>query len=240
MTMEHLKFIDSFFLPFPIRKLSGAFGLTASKSWDPYYFNSMETLKYVGQIPDRSYYGVKYMSVGERSEFLAWYQEQMSEVFDNRRVLESYCQDDVTVLKQACRNFRGEFMRVGNIDVFHQSVIIASACNKVFWKLFLKPHTIGLITTGGYRGNVNYRKKVMMWLVYRAQTDGCDILHGRNGPEYRLPELPNLSVDGYFAETKTLYEFNGCYWHGHTCQPFRDVTTMAGDTLAERYEKTMA
>jgi G:T-mismatch repair DNA endonuclease (very short patch repair protein) len=39
---------------------------------------------------------------------------------------------------------------------------------------------------------------------------------------------------------KTVYEFNGCYWHGHTCQPFRDTPTMAGDTLAERYEKPMA
>jgi G:T-mismatch repair DNA endonuclease (very short patch repair protein) len=53
-------------------------------------------------------------------------------------------------------------------------------------------------------------------------------------------ELSNFSVDGFCAETKTVYEFNGCYWHGHTCQPFRDTPTIAGDTLAERYEKTMA
>jgi hypothetical protein len=37
-----------------------------------------------------------------------------------------------------------------------------------------------------------------------------------------------------------MYEFNGCYWHGPSCQPFRDVPTVAGDTLVERYEKTMA
>jgi hypothetical protein len=49
--MEHLKFIDSIcFLPFPLRKLSGAFGLTASKSWYPHYFNKAENLDYVGQI----------------------------------------------------------------------------------------------------------------------------------------------------------------------------------------------
>jgi len=28
--------------------------------------------------------------------------------------------------------------------------------------------------------------------------------------------------------------------HWHTCQPFRDVATPSGDTLAERYERTMA
>jgi hypothetical protein len=52
MTMEHLKFIDSIcFLPFPLRKLSGAFGLTASKSWYLHYFNTTENPDYVGQIP---------------------------------------------------------------------------------------------------------------------------------------------------------------------------------------------
>ena len=60
-------------------------------------------------------------------------------------------------------------------------------------------------------------------------------MHGRNGREYRLPELPCLSVDGFCEETKTVYEFCGCYWHhGHACLLFRDVATAAGDTLVER------
>jgi hypothetical protein len=81
--MEHLKFIDSIcYLPFPLRKLFGAFGLTASKSWYPHYFNTMENLNYVGQIPDRSYYGEIKMSVGETTEFLASYEYQKSAVFD--------------------------------------------------------------------------------------------------------------------------------------------------------------
>jgi G:T-mismatch repair DNA endonuclease (very short patch repair protein) len=104
----------------------------------------------------------------------------------------------------------------------------------------LKPDTFGLIPTVGNTGNKNYSRKALMWLVYREQTDGCRIRHGRNGREFRLPELPNFSVDGYFSETKTVYEFNGCYWHGHSCQPFRDTPTAADDTLAERYERTMA
>jgi len=37
-----------------------------------------------------------------------------------------------------------------------------------------------------------------------------------------------------------VYEFFGCFWHGHTCQAFRDVSTMSGDTLTERYESTMS
>jgi G:T-mismatch repair DNA endonuclease (very short patch repair protein) len=95
------------------------------------------------------------------------------------------------------------------------------------------PGTIGLIPTGGYTGNVNYSKKALMWLVHRKQTDECNILQGGNGREYRLPDVSNLSVDGSCVETGTVYEFFGCFWHGHTCLHLRDVTTASGQTLAE-------
>jgi hypothetical protein len=134
-------------------------------------------------------------------------QKSSSAIFDNRRVLEQYCQDDVTVLKQTCQAFRREFKEIGNIDVFLESITLASACNKVLQKLFLQPNTIGLIPTGGYSGNVRYSKKAVMWLVYKEQTDGCKILHGRNGREYRLPELPHLSVDGISKDTNTQSQY---------------------------------
>jgi G:T-mismatch repair DNA endonuclease (very short patch repair protein) len=64
-------------------------------------------------------------------------------------------------------------------------------------------------------------------------------MHAGNGREYRLPELPNFSVEGFCEETRIICEFLGCYFHCHTCQPFRDVPTMGKETLAERYERTM-
>ena len=78
-----------------------------------------------------------------------------------------------------------------------------------------------------------------MWLLHIEQMDGCRIMHARNGREYRPPELPKYSVDGYCPETKIMYEFLGCFYHGRTCQPFRDVKMMGGDTLAEIYERTI-
>jgi len=95
-----------------------------------------------------------------RREFPAWYESQKSEpIFDNTRVHESYCWDDVTVLRQTCKGFRLEFMQIGNLEVFLESIIIASACNKVLRKLFLQTDTIGLILTGGYTCNHTYSKK---------------------------------------------------------------------------------
>jgi len=155
-------------------------------------------------------------------------------------VLEQYCQDDVTVLRQACQILRRDFIEIGNFEVFLEALTIASACNKVLRKKFLKPETVGLIPAGGYSANNKYRKKALMWLLRMEQTDGCQIHHARNGREYRPPELPRYSVDGYCRETRTVYEFLRCYYHGCKCQPFRDVKTMGGETLAERYEQTMA
>ena len=76
--------------------------------------------------------------------------------------------------------------------------------------------------------------------MHTEQTDGCQIQHARNGREYRPPELPHYSEYSYCAETRTVYEFLGCYYHGCTCQPFRDVKTLGGQTLAERYEQTLS
>ena len=58
------------------------------------------------------------MKEEERKEFLVWYESQRSETYDNRHVLESYCQVEVTVLRQTCRVFRHEFMQIVHIDVF--------------------------------------------------------------------------------------------------------------------------
>jgi len=122
MRVEHLIFLDSVsFLPFGLRRLSEAFWLTVAKSWYPHYFNARANLDYVVKIPDIA---------SERNEFLSWYEGQKDEEFDNKRFLEAYYQDDVRVLREACRVLRREFIQIGNIDVFLESVTIASACKR--------------------------------------------------------------------------------------------------------------
>ena len=91
-------------------------------------------MDYIGPIPNVSYYGANEIFESERTEFLAWYDCQKDRVFDNRVVLETYCQDNVIVLRQACRMFRRDFAQIGNSDVFQESISIASACKKVLRK----------------------------------------------------------------------------------------------------------
>ena len=65
MEMEDLVCLESvFFLPCALLKLPEAFGLQATKSWYPHYFNTEEYLDYVGTMADISYYGVDEMGEG--------------------------------------------------------------------------------------------------------------------------------------------------------------------------------
>ena len=114
----------------------------------PHYFNTVENLDYVGPMPDISYYGVDEMGGGQREEFQAWYATRKSHSFHYKRILEAYCQDDLTVVRLACRVFRREYLQIGYIEVFLESLTFASSCNKVLRRWFLKPDTIGLIPMG--------------------------------------------------------------------------------------------
>jgi hypothetical protein len=61
-----------------------------------------------------------------------------------------------------------------------------------------------LISAGCFTDSANYKRKAIMWLIHREQTVNCQILHERTSREFRLPELPRLSVDGYCPNTKAL------------------------------------
>ena len=43
-----------------------------------------------------------------------------------------------------------------------------------------------------------------MGLLHMEEMDDSKIMHARNGREYRLPELPRFSVDGY-CQKHALY-----------------------------------
>ena len=132
------------------------------------------------------------MGEEERRYFLAWYKSHKSKdpIFDNTRVLEPYCQDDVTVLRQPCRVFKGELKQIGTLELFLDSITNASACNNLLHKRFLQLQTIRLIPNGEYTFNNNYSKKALNWLLHTEQIDEVKKMHGHNGRDYKVPELP--------------------------------------------------
>ena len=56
-----------------------------------------------------------------------------------------------------------------------------------------------------------YGQMAAQWLTSVSFTTGHTIRHQSNGREKRVG---NLLVDGWCAETRTAYQFHGCYFHG--------------------------
>ncbi|XP_056000351.1 uncharacterized protein LOC130048117 [Ostrea edulis] len=73
--------------------------------------------------------------------------------------------------------------------------------------------TIAIIPNMGYQPSRRYSAKACRWLTSLDP----NIRHAKNGGEITIGPY---TVDGYEEESRTVYEFYGCYWHGcPTCYP---------------------
>jgi len=178
----------------------------------PQIFNTASNLNYVGPYPEPEFYGADSMSADERIQFMQWYEEQKGKLFSNKDELLVYCMDDVNVLRQACCAFRISFLKLVKMDPFREAITISSICNKVFRNKFLKPDAVGIIPRAGYRMGDRQSIEGLQWLAYMGRTS--KIIHSGNGREMPLPGVPNVKVDGYCQETKDVFEYLGCFWHG--------------------------
>ena len=79
----------------------------------------------------------------------------------------------------------------------------------------------------------------MEWLNYKAHVRGdINIQHKGNGPEVKIGSK-HLPVNGYHAESETIFQFHGCMFHGHTCQDPKDPdASWLGLTLQQRRDRT--
>ncbi|KAK5650251.1 hypothetical protein RI129_001280 [Pyrocoelia pectoralis] len=211
----NIRFIDSLnFIPLPLSAIPKTFDFPESKGYFPYLFNTAENQNYVGPLPELKYYSPDDMSTKHRTKFLDWYNQEIQNGVVFRMVEEiiNYCVTDVKILLKGCIRFWNIFKSSNYVDPFTEACTIASACNKVFRRRFLKPNTIGLIPVGGYRMADTQSKIALQWLRWIEHSQQISIQHAGKAREYRIPE--GVKVDGYCKENNTIYEFLGCYWHG--------------------------
>ena len=84
-----------------------------------------------------------------------------------------------------------------------------------------------------------YGQMAIQWLTRESDRTGCTIRHQGNGREKRIGKLP---VDGWCAETRTAYQFQGCFWHGcPKCHTDPEETNPKNNkTMAELLANTKA
>ena len=106
LEIPNVKFVDSVnFFPMALSNFPKTFGIRElKKGFFPHFFNIQENQKYVGYMPDKSYYDPDGMSLTREEEFLGWYDDKVSQryVFNFHDELLTYCQSDMRLLKQGC------------------------------------------------------------------------------------------------------------------------------------------
>lgn len=236
------RFLDSLnFLPTSLSNLPKMFDIPAQKGYYPHRFNTSQNYSYIGPIPDKEMYDYSSMNVKERKAFLTFYEEEKLKglLFNNKAELEKYCRIDVNILRIACVKFMETFSNTNDVDVFFESTTIASACSKVFRRRFLKNDVIPIAPRGGYRNADNQSAIALKWLNWMEQEHNIQIQHAGNSQEKRLKE--GMLVDGFHEPSNTVFEFFGCYFHGHEkCYPFAQTIDQPGGELFKRREQTEA
>lgn len=240
MELVNVKFIDSLnYFPMALSKLPKAFGLgdNFKKGYFPHLFNSLENQHYVGPMPDISYYDPDNMKTPDREQFLEWYSSHVNDIFDMQKEIIEYCVSDVEILAAACLKFRSQMLETGNVDPFLEASTIASTCNKVFRRNFLKTDTVGIIPKGGYRLADNQSKIALQWLIWEEKQREINILHAAKQNEV---VLHGNKVDGFCPDTNQVFEFHGCYFHGcpNCFKHDRDKSLNDGASMNTRYEST--
>ena len=79
-----------------------------------------------------------------------------------------------------------------------------------------------------------YGQMAAEWLTWESERTGRVIQHQINGREKRIGKL---LADGRCSETKTAYQFPGCFFHGHSCTA-KEVNEVNGKPMAELLAET--
>ena len=225
LTWRSLKLIDSYsFMPMSLEKLPKTFDLhELKKGYFPHLFNLPANQDYIGPYPEKSYYQPEYFSLDKKKKFDEWYDKVKSSVFNFKIEFHDYCWSDVQVLTEACLSFRKIILEQTKrneqdtgIEPFASSVTIASLCNLIFRRNFMKKNSLAIIPEKGYNAEQKNSNKCLSWLKYLSTKHNYSIQHSRNktndsiGGEKRIG--PYL-LDGYCARTNTIFEFHGCLFH---------------------------
>ena len=246
----NIRFVDSyhFFLQ-PLKNLSETYNIDTIKGYFPHYFNRPENQNYIGVIPSEDQYGAKNMMEYDYNNFKKWHDEQLpngviAQNWNFKEELVKYCRADVELLSKAILKFRLMFYKNLDTDPFRYTTL-ASLCMNIYMNKFLVENTIV--------GNNHEKKDSIIsreWLLHLNNNNQnricrevpkrakplaeCNIhenkVDGDVKKYYECQPDKFFTVDGYDAKDKTIYEFQGCYWHGcRKCHPEQKI----------RYNKTM-
>lgn len=139
-----IRLVDSLnFLPMALTKFTATFGLKTRKGFYPHLYNTNANKYSVVDIPDKKYFGLRWMSKTKVQEFDSWYEDRSKREWNNFEELVAYCQADVQLLREGCIKFRQLVMSIttSKHDPF-QEVTLASSAMKIFRTEMMDQNTV--------------------------------------------------------------------------------------------------
>ena len=226
LSVQHadIRFIDSInFLITGLSKLPAMFGLKElKKGFFPHRFNTPENQTYRGKYPDRSFYDMEDMRggrsettgklVGQAAEFDNFYNSAKDGYFDLQKELYQYCLSDVIILRDACLQFRKDFLVTTGLDPLVRHMTLSQLAMDYYRNKIMKPETIARITSNSHYGNRSQSVRGLQWLHYHQSLLGRRLIMKSNLGEKKIGPF---YCDGFDAYTNTVYEFLGDFWHGN-------------------------
>jgi len=205
----------------------------------PYLF-CKEANKFVtlDTLPPMADYIPESMKPDKYDSFRLWYEENKTKTgFDLRQQLAEYCQNDTLILMHAVLAMRKILLLITQgHDVFPKAMSIAGVAMGVYKSCFLKTDKIALIPEGGYEKLDKASDKALKLMNWISKERQVAVQHAGNGREFRVGVL---KVDGFIAETNTVLEYLGCYYH--SCQECTEPEDTAPNGKLNRinYKETM-
>ena len=210
-----MKFIDSLnFFMSPLAALPKTYGFNEQrKGYFPHFFNKPENWAYIGDMPDKHYYG--YETMKNQKDFDVWYNKQT--IFNFKQDFIEYCHSDVEILRTAWLKYRQLFLDIcckenpeKQLDPT-KFITLASLCNAIYRAYFMPKKSIAILNDF----NPSFSIEEIEYLYYIEKSNGITL-----EKQYKIG---SMYVDGYNKETNTVYQYNGCYFHGCKYCYSRDI-----------------
>jgi G:T-mismatch repair DNA endonuclease (very short patch repair protein) len=227
--------------------LKDALGLkTNDKPFFPYLFNCKKNKDAVlDTLPPIEDYSPDSKKPEDREKLLTWYAANKNTRFCLKEALYEYGENDTQILLEAIVKFREIIKEICNgADLMIKSMTIAGLAMNIFKFQFMEKDQLAIVPEFGYEREDNASDTAIKWLEWMQKQEGIEIKHAANGGERKIfyrdskNERKHYKPDGYCIANNTVYEFNGCYFHGCLECMSRDTLCVNKKTADENYNAT--
>lgn len=239
---KRIRIIDSLsHIPAPLKKFKDIFGIDDCKTYFPHLFACESNFTYVGNVPDKKFYGYDEMSKKGKIEFDDWFNKHKKQYHKNwnfKEICIDYCFMDCQVLCDGVDVLRTSYYnsfveKAKNLEKsklleepllttntnyfvpdFTKYPTLAGYSNSIYRLFFLKDHMVAQI---GEEKEKYGSLPEAEWIAYMSHKNNIDIERQKEVLlTYGNPKVRHrCHLDGYSSKNgdKVAYEFLGCYWH---------------------------